>query len=121
MFIGNIYFQNSTIVPKRKKSYHPNYFYILRCHKGKKRFLKVGTTSQTLHQRFKNYPYIIDEIYCIIECFHGIELALEKSCQQEWKKLKGLNYTPKDRFTYFAINKEQIKKLISQQIKIFTR
>lgn len=121
MFIGNTYFQNDITVPKRCKNYHPNYFYVLRCHKGRTRYIKIGTTSKTPYQRFKHYPYTIDEIYCIVECFNGVELAIEQNCRTDWRLEKGLTHIPKDRFTYFCINKDKLKEMIIKQIQIFEK
>lgn len=123
MFIGNIYFQDSLEVPKRTQNNHPNYFYVVLCHKGRTKYIKVGTTSQTPHQRFKNYPYELDEVICIVECFKGVEFAIEANCQNEWGELSGLTHIPKDRFTYFNISRqnlrESLRELIEEQLLIF--
>lgn len=119
MFIGNIYFQNSLEVPNRTKNYHPHYFYVVLCHRGRTRYIKIGTTSQAPIQRFKHYPYDLDEVICIAECFKGVELAIEENCRNEWAELSGLTHHPKDRFTYFRLDQERLKEMILEQIGTF--
>ena len=123
MFIGNIYFQNSLEVPKRTKNNHPHYFYVVLCHEGRTRYIKVGTTSQSPAQRFKHYPYIVDEVICIVECYKGVELAIEENCRCEWGDYRGITHIPKDRFTYFNIKRdilrECLKEMITEQLAVF--
>ena len=123
MFIGNIYYNNSLEVPHRTQNYHPSYFYVVLCHRGRTKYIKIGTTSQTPNQRFKHYPYELDEVICIVECFKGVELAIEENCRNEWGELQGLTHIPKDRFTYFNINRdnlrESLKEMITEQLGVF--
>ena len=93
-------------VNRRKHKEDIYYFYIILIHKDRKRYLKVGTTSQTPHQRFKQYKnnnYIFDKVLYICECTDCEEVKFERHCQKHWGKIKGLHHIPFDRFSYFQV------------------
>ena len=97
---------NTEKVARRKHKEDIGYFYIILIHRGRKRYIKVGTTTQTPHQRFKQYKsnnYIIDKIFYICECTDCEEFKLERYCQRNWNNIKGLHKIPLDRFSYFQI------------------
>lgn len=97
---------NTEKVDRRKNKNYICYFYVILIHKGRKRYIKVGITSQTPHQRFKKYQtqnYIVDKIIYICECTDCEEVRFERHCQKEWGKIKGLRHIPFDRFSYFQI------------------
>lgn len=108
-----------------------SFFYIIRIHQGRKRWLKIGTAKNII-SRFKYYEYNIDEIFYIAEIegekdnlkyetYYRNRLTVEK---------KGLHFVKNDRFSYFIIpcdlfeliqeyNKDLLTKDISKLFNIF--
>lgn len=118
-------YKGTAEVARRYRKDECNYFYVIRIHRGKERYLKVGITSQSPKKRFSGYRqsgYTIDEVYFICECQNNNEKIIEAYCQARWGQLPGLTFHEKDRFTYFSIpeNLEQIvKEAISFSGQIF--
>ena len=108
-----------------------SFFYIIRIHQGRKRWLKIGTAKNII-SRFKYYEYNIDEIFYIAEIegekdnlkyetYYRNRLTVEK---------KGLHFVKNDRFSYFIIpcdlfeliqeyNKDLLTKDVSKLFNIF--
>ena len=112
---------NTDKVDRRKNREKVSYFYIILIHIGRKRYIKIGTTSQTPHQRFKQYKannYVVDKVVYICECTECEEYKLERYCHRNWNNIKGLCRIPLDRFSYFQIPKD-FESIINNLVALY--
>ena len=131
MKIVKEYFNVKSLEEISKPEKGDSFFYIIRIHQERKRWLKIGTAKNVVN-RFKYYEYKIDEIFYIAEIegekdnlkyeiYYRNRLTVER---------KGFRFVKNDRFTYFSIpsdlfdlireyNKDILMKDISKLFNIF--
>lgn len=100
MIVYKAYFNPSTIY-FRRSCRTSDYFYIIKCHKGRRRYIKIGTTERTIAARFNRYEYDIDEVLFVAEvkdCYKW-----EDTVRELLKGVKGFSFQRNDRFKYFQI------------------
>lgn len=97
----------------KKSDKNNTLFYVVRLHKGRQRFLKIGTTERSIKQRFSGKDY---KKYSTIKFLYVAELTADKNpkdacyhvedlTRSAIRETKGFTFVKNDRFKYFQLPK----------------
>lgn len=97
----------------KKSDKNNTLFYVVRLHKGRQRFLKIGTTERSIKQRFSGNDY---KKYSTIKFLYVAELTADKNpkdacyhvedlTRSAIRETKGFTFVKNDRFKYFQLPK----------------
>lgn len=96
----------------RKTSKDNGLFYVVRLHKGRERFLKIGTTERTITQRFNAKDY---KKYTSVKFLYVAEISrkgsnpfdgiyeVEDLTRVHLMNTSGFSFVKNDRFRYFQL------------------